>query len=155
MQIVINEQLKNKLSSEEQEARLRKAQFANSANSSPTAKNSLTNSLIQTGTLNKNKFLRLFMSNKSTTNKLTSNNSKSTNDKISNKINNDKNNDKSNSTNKTNNSVIITKTNTAKANIKPAPRTNFISRNKNMNNSTNKTISTISGGTNKAINVAS
>lgn len=144
MQSLLNEQLRSKLTSEEQEAKQRKAQANNSNQSSPgllNSKNSITANLIQTGTINKNKFLRLFMSNKS------SNVKAPVNDK----------------TTKTTNSVNAngSKTNTAstKPSLKPtATKTlnktgSFVNRNKNANLN-NKGITTISGNANRAVNVS-
>lgn len=150
MQIVINEQLKNKLSSEEQEAKLRKTQLNNSNGGSPSGKNSLTANLIATSTLNRNKerFFRLFnmSTNKATSKpngtsekKPTSNNS-STNNAAKASTTTTKSNSKTTTATTVNRTERTTKTN--------------VGRSKSVN-STNKanSISTISG--NKPVNVSS
>lgn len=139
MQSLLNEQLKNKLSSEEQEAKLRKAQLktsTNNSNSSP-GKTSLTANLLTstTGTLNKSKFLRLFLSNKSSN--ASHNNSTKTNDKTINKI----------STSKQSTSSVKVKSTSNQMNNKLIKTGSL--RTKNMNSTSSKQIPTISGNPNK------
>lgn len=156
MQIVINEQLKNKLSSEEQEAKQRKAQLNQSNGGSPSAgKNSLTANLIATSTLNRNKerFLRLFsMSNRTTgktnTTEKSNERSEKTNATTTNKTSNNSSTNNVAKTNATTKSSSNHSKTTASRTAKP---NSFVSRNKTTNKA--NSISTISG--NKPVNVSS
>lgn len=155
MQIVINEQLKNKLSSEEQEAKLRKTQLNSSNGGSPSSgKNRLTANLIATSTLNRNKerFFRLFnMSNSKTSSKPNGTSSEKTKPTSNHSSTNNAAKTSASSTTKSNGNSKTTTTNRTE---RTAKTNGFIGRSKSVN-STNKanSISTISG--NKPVNVSS